>query len=86
MLSRLVIDDLGFEAPEDRFDARVADVHFDEFRRRWNFLAPAAAVGPQAIEHQHIVPISDECIDQMRSDEARSAGNDDTHWGRGSAR
>jgi hypothetical protein len=34
---------------------------------------------PQAVDDEHIVAAGDECIGEVRSNEARSTGNDDTH-------
>jgi len=33
----------------------------------------------QVVEHAHLVPARDECLDQMRSDEARAAGDENPH-------
>jgi hypothetical protein len=57
-----------------------------ERRARVKIFSPPAAVRPQIVDDDDLVTGSDERVDEVRADEAGSAGNHDTHYGRNGSR
>ena len=81
VLRGVMADDLRFELGENPADVFVANVHMDERGAIGDVRAPAAAVFPQRIEHEHVVAFRQVTVDNVGADEPGSAGNENTHRG-----
>ena len=55
---------------------RVGDVALDQLRRRIDVLPVA---GRQVVEHDHVVAVGDQSVDQVGPDEAGPAGHECAH-------
>ena len=73
-------DDSGLEVGEDPADRFVANVHVHERNASGHVGAPAAAVLPERIDHEHVVACRDVRVDDVRPDKAGAAGNNDAHY------
>ncbi len=72
-LRGVMAHDLDPGPGEDLLEPLVAQVAVEELRPRGHVLPPA---GDQAVEHQEAVPRREKGIGQVRTDEARAAGQE----------
>ena len=77
MLGGMVVHDIGLELGKDARDAFVTHVHVHQRDIAGDVDTLAAAVLPERVHDQNLVPGREVGIRDMRSDESGAAGNDD---------
>jgi hypothetical protein len=77
VLRRVVVDDLRLEIREDTADRFIAYVHVNQRDAVWHIGTPPAAMLPERIDHENLVAGREIRVDDVRSDKAGPAGNDD---------
>ena len=77
MLGGVVAHDVGLELREDASEAFVAHVHVHQRDAAGYVDAPAAAVLPERVDDQNLVPRREVGVGDVRSDESGAAGDDD---------
>ncbi len=77
MLGGVVVHDVGLELGKDPGEAFVAHVHVHQRDAAGYVDAPAAAVLPERVDDQNLVPRREVGVRDVRSDESGAAGNDD---------
>ena len=78
VLGGVMVHDVGLEIGEDAADRLVADVHVHQRYAVGDVGPPPAAVLPERIHDEQVVPGGEVRVDDVRADEAGSAGNDDS--------
>ncbi len=79
MLRGMVAHHLGLKLAHDPLHLLVPHVHVHEAGPLGHVAAPPAAVLPERIEDQHLMPGGHIRIGDMRPDETGPAGDDDPH-------
>src|SRR5579862_6220018 len=78
VLRGVMVHDLGLEVGKNSANRFVPDVHMNQRNAVAHVRAPAAAVLPEGIDHEHVVTGRGICLDDVRSDEAGAAGDDNS--------